>query len=130
MKKRFHIEKGYLVIFTLMAIFVTTFIVQLHFQKMNMDRAYEIAKINAELIKLGFGYSLVPYQVDMSSFNFIYTGLAAALTIAIPAQAAKKKQNNKDEHAMNMIEKLELDPELKHSVPSIMQSYLQTTIIN
>lgn len=119
-------ERGYLVIFLLFGLLVVTVAIAVILQIVNMNRAYELAKLNAELAKNGYYASFASYVEDMTVFNWIISAESAAIAIVVPAQFKKKARNNTDEYLQKWIMQFKDDPSIQPQLPSIIMAYLQT----
>lgn len=119
-------ERGYLVIFLLFGLLLVTVAIAVILQIVNMNRAYELAKLNAELAKNGYYASFASYVEDMTVFNWIISAESAAIAIVVPAQFKKKARNNTDEYLQKWIMQFKDDPNIQPQLPSIIMAYLQT----
>lgn len=119
-------ERGYLVIFLLFGLLLVTVAIAVILQIVNMNRAYELAKLNAELAKNGYYASFASYVEDMTVFNWIISAESAAIAIVVPAQFKKKARNNTDEYLQKWIMQFKDDPSIQPQLPSIIMAYLQT----
>lgn len=119
-------ERGYLVIFLLFGLLLVTVAIAVILQIVNMNRAYELAKLNAELAKNGYYASFASYVEDMTVFNWIISAESAAIAIVVPAQFKKKARNNTDEYLQKWIMQFKDDPDIQPQLPSIIMAYLQT----
>lgn len=119
-------ERGYIVVFLLFGLLVVTVAIAVILQIVNMNRAYELAKLNAELAKNGYYASFASYVEDMTVFNWIISAESAAIAIVVPAQFKKKARNNTDEYLQKWIMQFKDDPDIQPQLPSIIMAYLQT----
>lgn len=113
------IEKGYTLLFILMALLIVTV----------LDAVITQHIIVAKNIALAYA-GMMPMSVDMSVYNWIIGAESAALALAIPAQYKKKAKNNTDEYLQKWINDLAKDPAHAPYMQNIIIAYLQSANIN
>lgn len=120
------LEKGYAVIFSLIAILVATIVIAFIFLAIDMNRRYELAKMAYDLSANNPYAQQVGYSIDLSVFNWAISAESAALALIIPFQFNKKARNNTDEYVQKWISSFLDKPEMAPYASSIITTYLQT----